>query len=168
MWSFCLAPHGYYSSSILTAGVLLHSRPSDHTNQTVWFFCSHQIFRRRQYTVLWCVGYLSHFTVCCVISRKLLCVCIHIVFETEMFDARDGSCVRVFRDPSVEKIWSGLLAKSSHPMRKASELYSEAFKCSPDWTRNRRSPIGSAPALSQGEVGYWFQSTYRERTSGVT
>jgi len=26
-----LAPHGYYSSSILTAGVLLHSRPSDHT-----------------------------------------------------------------------------------------------------------------------------------------
>ena len=38
----------------------------------------------------------------------------------------------------------------------------------PDWTRNRRSPIGGAPALSQGEVGYWFQSTYREKTSGVT
>ena len=49
---------------------------------------------------------------------KILCVCIHIVFETEMFDARDGSCVRVFRDPSVEKIWSGLLAKSSQHIEK--------------------------------------------------
>ena len=26
----------------------------------------------------------------------------------------------------------------------------------PDWTRNRRSPIGGAPAPPQSEVGYWF------------
>ena len=28
----------------------------------------------------------------------------------------------------------------------------------PDWTRNRRSPIGGAPAPPQSEVGYWFKS----------
>ena len=33
----------------------------------------------------------------------------------------------------------------------------------PDWTRNRRSPIGGAPAPLQGEVGYWVQSSHHTK-----
>ena len=33
----------------------------------------------------------------------------------------------------------------------------------PDWTRNRRSPIGGAPAPPQSEVGYWFKSSHHTK-----